>query len=94
MQNNKQKDFVSNRIQTKRKTQTKQNKQTKRSQLTQESYIIDANKTPSRNTKGELMITYEKLQDDIIFDIDLECLHQMGAKNMVLIERSQTPTNN
>ena len=76
----------------KRKPVIKQQK--KRSQLRNETIIIDANEKTKRNDHGELIITYEKLQDDIVFDIDLCSLHTYGAKNMVLIERSPTPTQN
>ena len=91
MQNIKNNDIFGNRLKRKMNNNAKQ---MKRSQLTEESYIIDANKKPSRNNKGELMITYEKLQDDIVFDIDLSTLHQFGANNMVLVDRTSTPSNN
>ena len=87
MQNN-QSTNINSRL--KRKHQMKPQKNV--SQLWKETMIIDSNQQPKRNENGELIITYEKLQDDILFDIDLSTLHSFGAKNMVLIQRASTPT--
>ena len=78
------------RLQNKKKDVTVQRRQKKcvkqtgkRSMLNQEQTV----EVKEQIEKKPFVVMYEKMEDDIVFDIDLVTLHTYGSKDMVLVQK-------
>ena len=76
---NKKKDLTLQRRQKKSVKQTG-----KRSMLCQEQPV----EVKEQIEKKPFVVMYEKMEDDIVFDIDMLTLHTYGSKDMVLVQKN------